>query len=282
MTDPLFRARLERTYAAHPLTADAVLGRILARRGTLDGLTELDLATAADGGATDQNHAGGIAATQALAAAVGLEPAWSVLDVGTGLGGTPRLLSSIFGCRCHGIELTARRFDDAVRLTALARLERHVTFTHGDFLDARFAEGPFDLVIVQGALMHFLDLEACLQQAANVLRPGGRLAVEDAFLVQSPSATDEASLHQLQHHWNGVFPVEDEWPHHLRRAGLRLDDGADLTPLAIADLDRLLADCSAGRLPGVTAEEHEGWLLGRRFLAEGVLRHARMLATRLT
>ena len=71
----------------------------------------------------DQNHVGGAAEDRALAAAIGLEPGATLLDIGTGLGGTPRLLAEESRCRCHGVELTEQRFRDAVRLTQLAGLD---------------------------------------------------------------------------------------------------------------------------------------------------------------
>jgi hypothetical protein len=91
--DPIQRARLERLYSEHPLTAVAVLDRVREERGTLDGIRASDLSEALTGGPTDQNHMGGAPAVRALAAAVGLEPGCAVLDIGTGLGGTPRLLA---------------------------------------------------------------------------------------------------------------------------------------------------------------------------------------------
>src|SRR6185436_17655506 len=117
--DPVFRARLERVYSEHPIAADAVLDRVREERGTLDRIRARDLAEAARGGPTDQNHVGGAAEVRALADAIGLARGAMVLDVGTWLGGTPRLLAEEYGCRCHGVELTARRFHDAVRLTEL-------------------------------------------------------------------------------------------------------------------------------------------------------------------
>src|SRR4029453_3691887 len=102
-----------------------------------------NLAEDPGGGVTDQNHVGGAAEVRALAKAVGLEPGAAVLDIGTGLGGTPRLLAGGFGCPCHGVEPTPKRFRDAVRLTQLAGLDRLVTFTQGDFMSVDVPGGPF-------------------------------------------------------------------------------------------------------------------------------------------
>ena len=268
--DPAFRARLERVYAEHPLTADAVLNRVRHSRGTLDGISARDLAESSDGGVTDQNHAGGAAANRALAAAVGLAPGWAVLDIATGLGGTPRLLAEEFGCRCHGVELTAGRFRDAVRLTRLLGLDDRVTFSHGDFMAVDVPGQPFDLAVCQGAVMHFADVAAFLRRAAEHLRPGGWLAIEDAVIVSPPSTPlGEQNLERLLHIWNGRFQRRDDWPALLRDAGfhfLRMDDE---TAVAIHDLDTLLTESRGQRLDRVSADERLGMGTRSRVPARG-------------
>ena len=96
--DDTIKVRLEQVYSEHPLTAASILDRVRRERGTLLGMTAHDLAESAIGGLTDQNHTGGAAATRSLGAVVGIESDWKVLDIGTGLGGTPRLLSEEYGC----------------------------------------------------------------------------------------------------------------------------------------------------------------------------------------
>jgi cyclopropane fatty-acyl-phospholipid synthase-like methyltransferase len=279
--DPAFRARLERVYAEHPLTADAVLDRVRRSRGTLDGISARDLAEAADGGVTDQNHAGGAAANRALAAAVGLAPGWAVLDIATGLGGTPRLLAEEFGCRCHGVELTAGRFRDAVRLTRLVGLDDRVTFSHGDFMDVDVPGRPFDLALCQGAAMHFPDMAAFLRRAAAHLGPGGWLAIEDAVIVTPPSTPlGEQNLERLLHIWNGRFQRRDDWPALLSDAGFHFDRMDDETAVAIHDLDTLLTESRAQRFDRVNADERQGWELGLELLRAGILASVRILATR--
>jgi SAM-dependent methyltransferase len=277
--DPSFQARLERVYAQHPVTADAVLERVRRSRGTLEGIRARDLAEAPDGGVTDQNHAGGASADRALAAAVGVGPGWAVLDVGTGLGGTPRLLAEDFGCRAHGVELTAARHRDAVRLTQLVGLEDAVTFTRGDFMHADIPGQPFDLVLCQGASMHFADVRALLRRMAGHLRPHGWLAIEDAVIVRLPStAPGQAALEQLLHYWNGRFQLRDDWPDLLQETGFSLERMEDLTAIAIAEFETLLAQ---EQDPEVAAEERLGWELGLGLFRRGTLASVRILARRV-
>ena len=282
MTDG-FRSRLERVYAEHPLTADAIIDRVRRDAGTLEGIRAHHLAEAPRGGATDQNHVGGAAAVRAIASGVGLAPGWAVLDIGSGLGGTLRLLAEEFRCRCHGVELTTRRFLDAVRLTRLVGLDDLVTFTHGDFMGVDIPGGPFDLAIAQGAFMHMSDMTALLARVAAQLRPGGKLAIEDGVILKQPSTSKEKdALELLLQLWNGRFQARDDWPVLLDRAGFRVDRLDDLTAIAMNDFENLLSDTAAQRLGGVTSDERTGWELGLGLLRSGHVAVIRILATRRT
>jgi protein-L-isoaspartate O-methyltransferase len=277
--DPAFRARLERVYAEHPIAADAVLDRIRRQRGTLDGLRAGDLAEDPRGGVTDQNHVGGAAEVRALAQAARLGPGSAVLDIGTGLGGTARLLAEEFGCRCHGVELTPKRFRDAVRLTQLVGLDHLVTFTQGDFMSVDIRDAPFDAALGQGSFMHFADLPALLTRVAAHLRPGGTLIVEEGVIVEEPSTSEQTqALDVLFERWNGRFQQRNDWSGLLNRAGFRLDRMDDLTAVAMGELEHLLTETHADRLGHVTAGEREGWELGLRFFRSGHLGIVRILA----
>lgn len=279
--DPAFQARLERVYAAHPVAADAVLDRVRRERGTLDGIRARDLADAPAGGTTDQNHVGGAAEVRAFARAIGLARGSAVLDIGTGLGGTPRLLAEEFGCRCHGVELTTRRFEEAVRLTKLVGLDHLVTFTHGDFMSVDVPGGPFDAAIGQGSFMHFDDLPALLARVARCLRRGGRLVIEEGVVLERPSTDEERNaLDVLLRLWNGRFPDRDDWPGLLQHAGFQLDRLDDLTSVAIAELEGFLGDVHSGRLVDVTADERGGWELGLQLFRSGQLGIVRFIAAK--
>ena len=278
--DPAFRERLERVYADHPLTADAVLRRVKREHATLDRLTARHLAETSIGGPTDQNHTGGADATRALAAAVGLAPGWLVLDVGTGLGGTPRLLAEEYGCRCHGVELTAARFNDAERLTRMVGLDDRVTFTLGDFMEIDLPGSAFDLAVCQGAIMHFPDLRATLRRLASCLRPGGRLAIDEMIVATHPSRSDiQTVFRRLLSCWNGRFDSREEWLLALRDTGYHLDSLDDMTPVAVRDLEFLSGANQDTFFNHVTEDERAGWELGLELLRSGHLASVRILAT---
>jgi 2-polyprenyl-3-methyl-5-hydroxy-6-metoxy-1,4-benzoquinol methylase len=277
--DAAFRARLERVYSEHPITADAVLARVRRDRGSLDGVTERDLAEARAGGVTDQNHMGGAATDRAIGSAVGIRADWNVLDVGAGLGGTARLFAEEFGCRCHGVELTTSRFEDAVRLTQLLALGDRVTFTHGDFMTVDATGAPFDLVVCQGAALHFPDLNAFVVRAAAHLRPGGWLAVEDVLLSRPPMTTaEEESLQALQRCWNIGIQSRDEWMRALEQAGFVVQQEEDLTRIAVEDLESTLREGRSRRFEGASPDERFGWEVGLACLRSGLISAVRILS----
>ena len=64
-----------------------------------------------------------------------------------------------------------------VARAAAAREGRAIEWRQGAAERLPFADGEFDLVTCQFALMFFTDRAAALAEMARVLRPGGRLAL---------------------------------------------------------------------------------------------------------
>ena len=83
-------------------------------------------------GALDQFHTRGLAATAELAKLAGITTEMSVLDVGSGVGGTACFLAATYGCRGTGIYLSepfvkaARRANCEVLLHGPSTLSRIV------------------------------------------------------------------------------------------------------------------------------------------------------------
>jgi SAM-dependent methyltransferase len=73
-------------------------------------------------------------------------------------------------------------------LTARTGLSDRVAFHHGSALDLPFAAGSFDAGWMQNATMNIPDKARLFRELHRVLRPGGRLVVQDqaAGGVQPP------------------------------------------------------------------------------------------------
>lgn len=273
-------AELAHIYDEHPLKKSTILARVQALKGTLRGITELDLAVDEDTEITDQNHIGGLKFLQELAEKAGVESSSLVLDAGCGLGGSSRALAYLYGCKVHGVEITSQRYSDAVDLTELVGLEHLVTFTHGDFLTAELPRKRFDIVLAQSALVHFRDKQKVVSRCANHLKEKGRFALEEVYLKRPASGVEEQlQLDELEDVWKSHISSIDEWFTCLRAAGFRVVLHEDLTG-AFEDYYSKLLRISQTSPPGrFAANEVKGWSHAVSLALTGALGFGRIVAS---
>ena len=100
--------------------AGGILDRIMAGLSTM-GIAPED-AKPGDLKPVDEFHIGGAEATRDLIAQTGITEDAHVLDIGSGIGGTPRFLVSETGCRVTGIDLTPEFVETARALSAMVGL----------------------------------------------------------------------------------------------------------------------------------------------------------------
>jgi SAM-dependent methyltransferase len=161
------------TYWSREGIGQAILDALSAAGRDLDALTVDDLAP------SDQFHGGGKPATVRLARRAGLEPGLHVLDVGGGLGGPARTLAAEFGCRVTSVDLTETYVRAAEMLTRRVGLAGRVTHRTANALALPFDDGVFDVVWTQNSGMNIADKRRLYAGFHRVLRPGGRLAVQE-------------------------------------------------------------------------------------------------------
>jgi SAM-dependent methyltransferase len=95
-------------------------------------------------------------------------PGGRILDVGTGRGVFPGLMRER-GWEAHGTELSEVAAQRAVDL----RLPVFI----GNFLDAPYPAGSFDVVVLWHVLEHIRDVRAALAKCRELVRPGGLLVI---------------------------------------------------------------------------------------------------------
>lgn len=138
-------------------------------------------ATADDLYALDMNHMGGLAATDALAEMAHLRRGQRVLDVGAGVGGPARRMARKYGARVWGLELSEAVYQTAVQLTALVGLQDQVQFRQGSALALPFADGAFDVMVMQHVAMQIAEKDQLFGECVRVLVSGGVLALHEIF-----------------------------------------------------------------------------------------------------
>ena len=166
---------VERHYGRGGLI-DRILAALQAAGKDTERLTPDDLA------AVDEFHSRRRLATEELAAMLVPRPGDTLLDVGSGLGGPARYLASVCGCRVSGVDLTAEFVETATELARRMGLSDQVDFRQGSALALPFADAGFDLVWSQNVVMNIQDRARMYAELHRVLKPGGRLAIQDITL----------------------------------------------------------------------------------------------------
>lgn len=157
----------------------------------------------------------------ALREIVGDRPVDSLLDLGTGTG---RLLQLFEGIYRHGTGIDASREMLAV---ARSNLEKagisKASIRQGDIFNLPLENGGYDLVTIHQVLHYLEDPHLAIDEAARMLRPGGRLVIVDF----APHGVD--SLRAEHHHARLGFShkMVTEW---LEKAGLEVVKIRDLAP----------------------------------------------------
>lgn len=141
----------------------------------------LDAITVEDLVEVDEFHIGGIQATNDLLDQLDIGPETRVLDIGSGLGGPARHISSRYGAKLTGIDLTPDFVETATRLTDLCKLD--INFHVGSALDIPLEDGGFDLATLIHVGMNLPDKATLFTETARVLRPEGVFAVYDVMSI---------------------------------------------------------------------------------------------------
>lgn len=112
---------------------------------------------------------------QHLRAAIDVQAAGRVLDIGCGTGQTTREAArAAASSSALGIDISAARLARA-RRQARAEGLRNISFVQADAQAHRFPPGRFDLAISRFGTMFFADPVAAFTNIGHALRPGARL-----------------------------------------------------------------------------------------------------------
>ena len=167
--------------AAH-YDQQGVLDRILA--GLVAAGKDLAKLTIDDLAPVDEFHSRRRRATEELAALLAPTASDHVVDVGSGIGGPSRYLAATYGCRVSGVDLTPAFVAAATGLTERVGLTDKVDFRIGSALALQFPDASFDLAWSQNVAMNIQDRPRYYAEMRRVLKPGGRLAIQD--VAQGP------------------------------------------------------------------------------------------------
>lgn len=170
-----------------------------------DALQEMgktpETVTIDDLGPADEFHIGGRAATGHLLDQLELPAGSHLLDVGCGIGGPARFVSSRVD-RITGIDLTPEYIETGNALNGWLGLADRIELRVGSALDIDVEDATFDGGYMIHVGMNIDDKSALLREVARVLRPGAMFGIYDVMRMTAgdlvhpvPWATEAATGH---------------------------------------------------------------------------------------
>jgi sarcosine/dimethylglycine N-methyltransferase len=102
-----------------------------------------------------------------------------VLDAGTGIGGTARLIAAERGARVTAVDVAPEYIEVAEWLNEAVGLDHTIDLRVADVTELPFDDASFDVVVSQHVQMNIEDKPRLYAEARRVLAPGGRLALWD-------------------------------------------------------------------------------------------------------
>jgi ubiquinone/menaquinone biosynthesis C-methylase UbiE len=150
------------------------------------------------------------------------EPQMSALDVATGAGHTAFALAPHVA-RVIATDITPEMLAQAERLRG-ERGVPNVEFGLADVHALPFGDGAFDIVTCRRAAHHFARIGDALAEMRRVLRPGGRLVIDDRSVPEDDFVDECMNRLDVLHDRSHVREYRpSEWRRMLDAAGLALE-----------------------------------------------------------
>jgi SAM-dependent methyltransferase len=108
-----------------------------------------------------------------------------VLDVGCGVGATPRFLARALGCRVVAIDLLEMMIAQARERTK--EVKDNVRLAVADARRLPFEDGLFDAVIMESLNVFFEDKTAAMREYVRVTKPGGYIGMTEMTWLSTPT-----------------------------------------------------------------------------------------------
>ncbi len=170
-------------------------------------------------------HFGGMESTLELASRCNINQSTEVLAVGCGTGYSAIYLAKTYGCKVVGIDISKDMIERAQTRNKEEGFTDLVEFYVADAYNLPFEANRFDVVITEFVSI-FLEKERVLQEYARVLKPGGRLGVNELYraneIPQEPMEIITKAETKLTKaiRLPFYFPTLNQWEQWFTQAGL--------------------------------------------------------------
>lgn len=199
-----------------------------------------------------------------------VRPTDRVLDVATGTGHT----AFAFAPHVHEViatDVTPEMLSEGEKLKSEVGAH-NVEFRIADAHDLPFEDEAFDVVTCRRAAHHFVDIHQALREMRRVLRPGGRLVIDDRSVPEDDFV--DATLNRLDvlHDRSHVREYRpSEWQSMLRDAGFTVETIDPYTkqrplpaftekadPIDALEIERIVAGLNEAQQAALNVTERDG------------------------
>jgi sarcosine/dimethylglycine N-methyltransferase len=183
-------------------------------------------------------HTMGRIATSQLVDLADITAETTVLDAGSGIGGTARYIADRCRCTVTAVDLTEEYCETARWLNQLVGLDELISVHQGDVTELPFADATAEVVLSQHVQMNVADKTRLYQEARRVLVSGGRLGIWD---ITSGSQGDLAyPLPWADHPGLSHLVTSDELRAVVESSGFAVEQWNDLTDQAAEMMQTVL------------------------------------------
>ena len=207
----------------------------------LNRLRPVDLAP------VDEFHMGGRAASVEIVGRAGLSSEDRVLDIGCGLGGLVRYLTSETGCHTTGLDLTPDYIQLAQEFSALTGQTGRADFVLGSALALPFDDATFSAALTFHVGMNIADRATKYREAWRVLQPGGIFVIYDVLKGPEPGMRFPVPWADTAD--TSFLVTAENLRLLLETTGFAIQEEEDRTPTVLKHHRARMAELSAGAPP---------------------------------
>ncbi len=186
--------------------------------------------------------------TAMMTAALAAHGASRILDVGCGTGRPALDLARATGAEVVGVSISAHDVELATALAEDEGMADRVRFQVADAMDLPFDAGSFDAAWAFESLGHVPDRLRVLSEMARVLRPGGRMALSDAFERVPVDGAIRGEFDTVMSAWRAVDLIDlPSYRRLIAEAGFEIEALTDVSDHIVYSYPRIYSSLMEGR-----------------------------------
>ena len=175
----------------------------------------------------DQLHYHGVETVLNCITTLNINSNDNVLEIGSGWGGPARYIADRTNAHVVALELQKEYHEVGLNLTKRCGLHNHVEHTCINFLNYNLSTEYFDKIVSWLALYHIPNRAKTCQKMYSLLKPGGRIFIED-LVAQDLNANVDWNLLKENLFSNSLI-LTSECIYHLEKVGFKIESQENMT-----------------------------------------------------